>query len=90
MTDLILTEGELETLSNITNTLRGMNFDRRIPPDTMRCIQNLVIDLDTICERLIGNDDTMDDDDWDEEPDPDLLREDRDDRRLLARENGDA
>lgn len=90
MPDLTLTDDELETLSNITNTLRGMNFDRRIPPDTMRCIQRLVADLDAICERLIGDDDSMEEDDWYDEPDPDLLREDRDERTRLAKDTPDA
>ncbi len=87
MSELILTDEELEKLSSVTNTLRGINFDRRIPPDTIRCIQELVVDIDTICERLIGDDGI--DGDSGEEPDHDLLREDRDEQRRLEKSEGD-
>ena len=82
MTDR-LTELEVMMLESTANTLRGMSFDMRIPPDASTVLVNLAREVDTLTDRL--NELDLEDD----EPDPDILRDDRDERLGLAKENGD-
>jgi len=78
--EMELTDDELMALERVANTLRGMRFDRRIPTDTIQCTQGLAADIDAITERLT-------DDDEDDEPDVDRLRDDRDEHHRLAKED---
>ena len=79
-----LTEEEMISLESVGNTLRGMTFDLRIPVETRACLADLARDVDKITDRL---NEALDDED--EEPDPDILLMDLEERRRLAKEYGD-
>lgn len=81
-----LTECEIQTLEGVANTLRALalaiarresEFD---PAARSRAdARGLISEVEAITDRL--NDDDED------EPDPDSLREDRDERRRMAEED---
>jgi len=68
-----MTDPEQITIERCANTLRGMTMDPRIPTEIKSVMHSLIDDLEALIE------------DDDEEPDPDRLREDRDERRRLER-----
>lgn len=72
-----LTEQETLTIENAANTLRGMTMDPGIPSHAKQVMWSLIGEL----EALIAEPDECDD------LDPDILREDRDERRRLEKED---
>ena len=74
-----LSDQEVQVLESVANTLRGMTMDRRIPAETVECLRKKIAEIEAITDRDL--------EDEDDEPDPDLLRDDRDERRRLAKED---
>ena len=76
-----LSEQDVQALESVANTLRGMTMDRRIPAETVECLRKQIAEIEAITDRTL--------EDEDDEPDPDLLREDRDERQRLTKEDNE-
>jgi hypothetical protein len=74
-----MNEEQLIFVESAANTLRGMTMDPRIPADARGVLIGLATELDALSDYFLAEDDG--------EPDPDRLREDRDDQVRLARED---
>jgi hypothetical protein len=72
-----MTEEEFLTIETAANALRGMTMDPSIPNHAKQVMRNLIAELEALVEEQ----------DEDDEPDPDRLRDDRDERRRLEAED---